>query len=88
MAKDRGRNGKNHTLPKTNSSHLKIDDWKTILSFWKGLFSGYVSFREANKNKLILTVLGVVLWTSNDDDDLVFMSAVFFLWLKKRGMAM
>jgi len=29
------------TLPETNSSHLKIDGWKTILSFWEfGLFSG------------------------------------------------
>ena len=25
----------NHTLPETNSSHLKIDGWKTSLSFWK-----------------------------------------------------
>ncbi len=24
----------------TNSSHLKMDGWKTILSFWDGLFSG------------------------------------------------
>ena len=31
------------TLPKTNSSHLKIDGWKTILSFWDDLFfRGYV----------------------------------------------
>ena len=28
------------TLQETSSSHLKIDGWKTILSFWKGLFSG------------------------------------------------
>ena len=28
------------TLPETNSSHLKNDGWKTILSFWDGLFSG------------------------------------------------
>ena len=29
------------TLPETNSSRLKIDGWKTILSFWEfGLFSG------------------------------------------------
>ncbi len=28
------------TLPETNSSHLKFDGWKTILSFWDGLFSG------------------------------------------------
>ena len=29
------------TLQETNSSHLKIDGWKTILSFWgPGLFSG------------------------------------------------
>ena len=38
----------NYTLPETNSSHLKMDGWKTILSFWDGLFSGAfaVSFRE------------------------------------------
>ena len=28
------------TLPETNSSHLKMDGWNTILSFWDGLFSG------------------------------------------------
>ncbi len=38
------------TLPETNSSHLKMDGWNTIVSFWDGLslFSGAfaVSFRE------------------------------------------
>ncbi len=30
-----------HTLPETNSSHLHMDGWNTILSFWDfGLFSG------------------------------------------------
>ena len=28
------------TLPETNSSHLKMDGWNTIVSFWDGLFSG------------------------------------------------
>ena len=28
------------TLPETNSSPLKIDGWKTIVSFWDGPFSG------------------------------------------------
>ena len=28
------------TSPKFNSSHLKNDGWKTILSFWEGDFSG------------------------------------------------
>ncbi len=29
------------TLPETNSSHLNIDDWNTILSFWEvPIFSG------------------------------------------------
>ena len=27
------------TLSETNSLHLKMDAWKTILSFWEGLFS-------------------------------------------------
>ena len=30
------------TLPETNSSPLKMDGWKTILSFWDGLVSGSV----------------------------------------------
>ena len=36
------------TLPETNSSHLKMDGWNTIVSFWDCLFSGAfaVSFRE------------------------------------------
>ena len=28
------------TLPETNISHLKMDGWKSIVSFWDGLFSG------------------------------------------------
>ena len=28
------------TLPETNSLHLKMDGWNTILSFWDGPFSG------------------------------------------------
>ena len=28
------------TLPETNSSPLKMDGWKTIVSYWGGLFSG------------------------------------------------
>ncbi len=28
------------TLPETNSLHLKMDAWNTIVSFWDGLFSG------------------------------------------------
>ena len=39
------------TLPETNSSPLKMDGWRTILSFLDGLFSGAiaVSFRECYK---------------------------------------
>ena len=42
------------TLPETNSSPLKMDGWKTILSFWKTLFSGAfaVSFREGKSWQL------------------------------------
>ena len=39
------------TTPReTNSSHLKMDGWNTMLSYWEGLFSGVfaVSFREGN----------------------------------------
>ncbi len=31
---------KNDTLPETNSSYLKMDGWKMIVSFWEDLFSG------------------------------------------------
>ena len=31
---------KGPTLPETNSSHLKMDGWNTILSYWGGLFPG------------------------------------------------
>ena len=27
-------------FPETNSSHLKMDGWNMIFSFWDGLFSG------------------------------------------------
>ena len=30
----------NSAGPETNSSHLKMDGWNTIVSFWAGLFSG------------------------------------------------
>ena len=32
------------TLPKTNSSHLKMYGWDTIVSFWEGLFSGAIPY--------------------------------------------
>ena len=36
------------TLPETNSSHPKMDGWKTILSYWEGDFSGTMwNFRWA-----------------------------------------
>ena len=37
-------------LPETNSSHLKMDGWNTIVSCWDGLLSGAlaVSFRKCN----------------------------------------
>ena len=41
-----------YPLPETNSLHhlhLKMDGWKTILSFWEGLFQVQaVSFREGS----------------------------------------
>ena len=37
------------TLAETNSSPLKIDDWKTTGSFWDAIFFRcYGSFRESN----------------------------------------
>ena len=35
-----------NTLPETKSSHLKIDSWKTILSFWEDLFSDAMFYSE------------------------------------------
>ena len=26
------------TLPETSSSHLKMDGWNTLISFWDGLY--------------------------------------------------
>ncbi len=34
------------TLPETNGSHLKMDDWKTRFLLGRTIFRGYVSFRE------------------------------------------
>ena len=34
------------TLPKTNSSPLKMDGWKTTFLLGRPIFRGYVSFRE------------------------------------------
>ena len=36
------------TLPETNSSHLKLDGWKTNFLLGHLIFTGYVSFREGN----------------------------------------
>ena len=36
------------TLPETNSSHLKMRDWKTSFLLGWPIFRGYVSFREGN----------------------------------------
>ena len=36
----RGSARQHVTLLETNSSHLKMDGWNTIVSFWDGLFSG------------------------------------------------
>ena len=38
-----------NTLPKTNSSPLKMNGWKTNLSFWNGsFFRGHVRFRRCS----------------------------------------
>ena len=46
------------TLPETNSSHLKIDGWKTILSFgvWAYFQRRTVSFREGVWNIGVLDI--------------------------------
>ena len=38
--RDPETSSKKVTLPKTNSSHLKMDGRNTIVSFWNGIFSG------------------------------------------------
>ena len=40
---------RNYTLPETNSSHLKMDGWNTIISFW-----GPAQFS--------VVVLGTIVW--------------------------
>ena len=38
-----------NTLHEANSLHLKMDGWKTRLSFWtRPIFRGHASFREGN----------------------------------------
>ena len=56
------------TLPETNSSHLQIDGWKTILSFWDGLFSG------------AMLVSGRVLWDKRSMAKSVFFWEKFASW--------
>ena len=34
------------TLPETKSSHLKMDGWKTIVSFWYGFLAGAMLVSE------------------------------------------
>ncbi len=41
---------KNNTPPKTNTSHLKMDGWKTTFLLGRPIFRYYVSFRECNKS--------------------------------------
>ena len=36
------------TLLETNSSHLKMDDWKTSFLLGGAIFRDYVSFREGS----------------------------------------
>ena len=50
-----------NTLPKTNSSHLKMDGWKTILSFWgpRPIFPG-ANLLLASGSRVISTISMVV----------------------------
>jgi len=43
------------TSPETNSSHLQIGGWKTNFLLGWPMFSGYVSSRECNEQKMILS---------------------------------
>ena len=38
-----------HTLPETNSLHLKIDGWNTTFLLGRPIFRFYVSFREGSR---------------------------------------
>ena len=43
-----------NTLPKTNSSPLKMDGWKTSLSYWNSsFFRGHVRFRRCNSMRTL-----------------------------------
>ena len=46
------------SFPETNSSPLKINDWKRIVSFWDGLFSGAMLILVSLTRKLTLLLLG------------------------------
>ena len=46
------------SFPETNSSPLKINGWKRIVSFWDGLFSGAMLVLGSLTRKLTLLLLG------------------------------
>ena len=50
------------TLPKTNSSPLKMDGWNTTFLLGRLIFRGYVSFREGTKQQKKQTKLVARVW--------------------------
>ena len=56
------------TLPETNSSHLNLDGWNAIVSFWDGLFSGAmlvlgrVGLEKARTNGKVLRIQLALPW--------------------------
>ena len=50
MTKTQNHNSsKRHTLPETNSSHLKMDGWKISFRTTKGIPSGFARFMQPRK---------------------------------------
>ena len=50
------------TLPETNISHLKMDGWNTIVSFWNGKFSGTVSMLVSGRVTFWTQQMEVFWW--------------------------
>ena len=56
------------TLPKFNSSPLKNDGWKTILSFWDGKFSGaMLNFQEVTW-AIFWVLISFEIWVKEHDE--------------------
>ena len=55
------------TLPETNSSHQKIDGWKTSFLLGWPIFRGYVTFRQCSLTESGIKIQCLSWFWTNDD---------------------